>query len=68
MTTPRKPRGKGTKPKMTYRAIRLPQEILDYYTQNFPNPSLKMREVLTAYRDFKESAEWASSLAQRDSE
>lgn len=42
-------RGKGVKPRMVYRAIRIPRDVLEFYETNFDNTSKKMREVLTDY-------------------
>lgn len=46
---PKKTRGKGIKPAMTYRALRIPVAVLKYYEDNFSNPSKKMREALEKY-------------------
>lgn len=41
-------RGPGKRPALGHTTLRVPQDALDFY-KTFPNPSLKMREVLTAY-------------------
>ena len=41
-------RGKGVKPALVYRSLRLPAEVLAFYNE-YPNPSAQMREVLEDY-------------------
>lgn len=65
---PRKIRGKGVKPKLVYRALRIEPDVVEYYETNFPNASKKMREVLTAYKEFKMSTAWAAPLDRSDIE
>lgn len=65
---PRKPRGKGRKPTLVFRSIRMPRDVLEYYETTFPNASQKMREVLTAYKEFKTSSAWAVPLDHKDKE
>lgn len=49
MTQTKKTRGKAVKPAMVYVGLRLPQETLDFYTQETPLYTARMRNVLTAY-------------------
>jgi hypothetical protein len=51
MTEAKRVRGKGVKPKMVYRAIRIPSDVLEYYETNFTNPSKQMRDVLIKYME-----------------
>ena len=44
--TSKKVRGKGKRPALTHVNMRLPAWVVDYYKQ-FPNPTGKMREVLS---------------------
>jgi hypothetical protein len=65
---PRKPRGKGLKPKLVYRAVRITPDVVEFYEKNFPNASKKMRDVLTAYKEFIESTAWAKTVDERDNQ
>ena len=49
MTEGKRVRGAGIKPRMVYRAIRIPRDVLEHYETHFKNPSQKMREVLAEY-------------------
>lgn len=41
-------RGPGKKPRMFCTSLRIDKTVLDYF-KAFPNPQVKMREVLTEY-------------------
>jgi hypothetical protein len=65
---PRTIRGKGVKPLLVYRALRITPDVVEYYEKNFTNASKKMREVLTAYKEFKENTAWAEPLDRSDNQ
>jgi uncharacterized protein (DUF4415 family) len=41
-------RGPGKKPRLFCTSLRMDKTVLDYY-KTFPNPQVKMREVLTEF-------------------
>lgn len=46
----RKGRGPGKKPALTCTSLRLPKEVMDYFSATFPyTKQAKMREILTDY-------------------
>jgi hypothetical protein len=49
---PRKGRGPGKKPALVCTSIRLPKEVMDFFSL-FPDKQAKMRDVLTEYVMFQ---------------
>ena len=46
MSNTKRMRGKGVKPVMTHRSIRIPPDVLGFFSSNYDNPTKAMREVL----------------------
>lgn len=46
--TPKKGRGKASKPAMVYFPLRLPIEVIQFFNA-YPNRNAKIREVLASY-------------------
>jgi len=60
--TPRKGRGKASKPAMVYFPLRLPTEVMEFFNA-YPNKNKKIREVLAEY--IKQQGEVNESINQK---
>lgn len=44
-------RGKGVKPAMVHTNVRLPEYVVDYFKNNYPNYTAEIRRVLETHVD-----------------
>ena len=60
-TTPKRVRGKGkTRRALGHINLRVPEEVIDFYRERYPNFTGKMREVLIRYKELTESQDPAT--------
>jgi hypothetical protein len=63
--TPKKGRGKASKPAMVYFPLRLPIEVMQFFNA-YPNKNKKIREVLASYIQQQGEANESINQKQKD--